>query len=281
MKYFSVLFASMFLMSSITFANSLEDCLLEKLDGVESDVAAQAIINACEKKFSGAENSSSSNDNPGLEDTLTDEVIVELAGSIFSSEKPVYRIPVPEGDWKKVGDSKSYRENPPIHFEVWIDAEGSDLRHMLFLTYTKSDHQYGWKHNRQCERTNLHFIEKIENRDGGNQNCYGVNHYRISGGSDKIEAVREAKDYARQNGIAFPSTVLTHFHRLTTGKLFHFWIGYNPELEGFPPPVDSSWSSNDWHQDRIIGDADRQQYIAKIKSLAEITHQRMESQVDF
>ena len=75
--------------------------------------------------------------------------------------------------------------------------------------------------------------------------------------------------------------MLTHFHRLTTGKLFDFWIGYNPELEGFPPPVDSHWSSNDWHQDRIIGDAERQKYIAKIKSLAEITHKKMEAQVDF
>jgi hypothetical protein len=280
-KYFSVFAVSLLFVPSLAFANSLEDCLLEKLDGVKSDVAAQAIINACEKKFSGTEDSSPSDDNASLQNTLTGEIVVELAGSIFSSEKPVYRIPVPEGDWKKVGDSKTYRENPPIHYEVWIDAKGPELRHMLFLTYTKSDHQYGWQPSSQCERTNLHFIEKIENRDGGNQNCYGVNHYRISGGSDKIEAVKEAKDYARENGIAFPSTVLTHFHRLTTGKLFDFWIGYNPELEGFPAPVDSSWSSNDWHQDRIIGDSKRQEYIAKIKSLAEITHKQMESQVDF
>lgn len=281
MKYIPALVISIFFMPSITFANSLDDCLLETLVGAKSDVAAQAIINACKRKFSGTEDSSSSGNDASLQSTLTGEIVVQLAGSIFSSEKPVYRIPVPEGDWKKVGDSKTYRENPPIHHEVWIDANGSELRHMLFLTYTKNDHQYGWMPSKLCDRTNLHFIKKIENKVAGNQNCYGVNHIRITGGSDEIEAVSKAKDYARQNGIAFPSTLLTHFHHLTKKKLFNFWIGYNPELEGFPPPVDSSWNSNAWHQDRIIGDSERQKYIAKIMSLAEITHQKMESQVDF
>ena len=274
MRFRILIFLLVNVFSQISMAETLQDCLLGNLKGVSGDTAAKAIIESCEKKYAESDASSTS---PVVSD-LTDEIVIKMNKPLFSSEAPVYKIPVPKGNWVKVGESSSSREHPPLYIEVWVNAVGSELHNLLFVTYNKSGNEWGWKVSKQCNRTNLHNIVKKENREGGKQNCYGVNHYRISGGSDKIEAVREAKEYARENSIAFPSTLVTHFHRFADRRLLDFWIGYNPELEGFPPPTDASWDSNDWHQDRIIGQQDRLDYIEKIRSLAEETHRVVEPQ---
>lgn len=267
-------------LSTPSSAETLEDCLLENLKGVTSDIAAKTITDACEKKFGGA-NASNSNGQDKVENNLTSEIVLTLNKPLFSSDVPEYRIPVPAGNWQKVGEATRHRVQPPMYSEVWVNVVDGVVHHLMYVDYNKSGNSNGWKPSKLCDRVNLHFIEKVENRDGGNQNCLAVNHFRLSGGSDKNPAVKQAKDWARDNRLGFPSTAVVHHHRLAYLKYLDFWIGYNPEVEGFPPPSDATWNSNDWHQDRVIGDAKREAYIQKVLAAGKETHEAIVSQFDF
>ena len=275
-----IMFLAMGMTASLSQAETLEDCLLENLKGVTSDIAAETISNACEKKFGGEVQGNSTAKE--IEINLTSEIVLTLNKPLFSSNTPEYRIPVPQGNWQKIGEAKNHRLRPPMHSEVWVNVVDGVLHHVMYVDYTKSRHQNGWTPSRLCERSNLHYIDKIEpNRRGQNQNCFAVNHFRLSGGNDQNSAVKEAKDWARKNRTAFPSTAIVHQHHLAYRKFLNFWVGYNPEVEGFPAPSDSSWDSNDWHQDRIIGDAKREAYIQKVIAAGKETHEAVVPQFDF
>ena len=68
------------------------------------------------------------------------------------------------------------------------------------------------------------------------------------------------------------SSIFAHYHRLEVRVLF------NPEFDGFPPTKDSNWNSNDWHQDKIIGDKERTAYIQTVKAFGDDLHQQLKSQ---
>lgn len=266
--------------SGIATAETLQDCLLENLKGVTSDIAAKAITDACQAKFRS--DPSQPNDSSEVRSILADEIVLTLNKPLFSSETPEYRIPVPKGNWQKVGEATRHRVQPPMFSEVWVNVIDNVVHHLMYVDYNKSGNENRWKSSRLCDRTNLHFIEKIEpNRDGEKQNCLVVNHFRLSGGNDKNPATKQAKDWARENQIAFPSTAIVHQHHLAYRRYLNFWVGYNPEVEGFPAPTDASWDSNDWHQDRIIGDDKRQAYIQKVLKAGKETHEAIVPQFDF
>jgi len=281
MKGIAVMLVSLLMVASTSLkAETLQDCLLENLKGVTSDLAAEAITKACNDKFASTANSTSA-ENPAESVIPTGKITLTLNKSLFADKASTYEIPVPEGNWKKVGEWKQHRVQPPLFEEIWVDVKDNKMRNMVWAIYNKSANQNGWKVSKLCDRVNLHHIVRIENRGGGKQNCYGVNHWRISGGKGKNKAENQAKDWARQNNIQFPTTVITEFHRFANKRYFEVRIGYNPEFDGFPPPVDSNWSSNDWHQDRIIGNAERQAYIEKIKQSSEQIHPVLEGQFEF
>lgn len=278
MRAIALLFMSAFIcLSANVKAETLQDCLLENLKGVTSDLAAEAITKACNQKFGSTPPSVVSVDSI----PQTGKVTLELNKSFFSSERPVYEIPVPEGNWQKVGEWKRNNFQPALIVEIWVDVVDKKLRNMLYVTYNKGGNQYGWKSGKVCDRKNLHYIVRNRNNDSGRQDCYGVNHFRISGDSGKNKAVNQSKEWARENGVQFPTTLITHFHRFADKKLLDFWVGINPEFDGFSPPVDSNWSSNDWHQDIIIGDSERLAYIERVKKIADEVHPVMQEQFGF
>ena len=261
-------------------AETLNDCLLDNLKGVSSDIAANAIKDACAKKYAAV--TDSKNGNSSKNANQVNEIVLTLKKKLFSSKIPEYRIPVPSGNWQKIGEAKRHREQPPFINQMWVNIVDGVVHHLFYANYTQASNQYGWMPNSLCKRVNLHFIENFEaNREGGNQNCLAINHFRLVGGQDTSPAAKQAKDWAKRNGIKIPTTVIAHHHHLANLKFLNFWIGYNPEVEGFPESMDASWDSNDWHQDRIIGDQERQAYVKEILTFGKQTHAAVVSQFEF
>jgi len=242
------------------FSGEYEDCLLENLKGVTSDYAAQKIDESCKAKHSEVNDTATSNQKESPQNFIE----LEMNGGLFSSTKPTYRLPVPSGNWEKIAENKSTsRGGTPMSTQVFANIESSKVKNIAIVNYSKSYSSSGNWSSKFCKRTNLHFIENYESRGSFRLNCLGVNHFRIVGGkSNKLKEA--AKNWAKKKNIPIPSTMVLHQHIISNNNYLQIQVFYNPELEGFPPTVDSNWNSNDWHQDKIIGDTKREAYIQKI-----------------
>lgn len=279
-RFFFKLLAIIILTSGGARAETLNDCLLDNLKGVSSDIAANAIKDACAKKYGAG--TDSKNGNSLNNANQVNEIVLTLNKRLFSSKIPEYRIPVPSGNWQKIGERKDHKVQPPMHTEIWVNVVDNEVHNFFYVNYNKASNQNGWKPNKTCNRKNLHFVKNYEkNKGGGNQNCLIINHLRMTGGADANKAIRESKEWAKSNNIRIPTTAIIHQHHFANKKYLDFWIGYNPEIEGFPQSVDATWNSNDWHQDRIIGNQERQEYIQKILAFGKQTHAAVVSQFEF
>ena len=253
------------LISAITlappvFSSEYEDCLLENMKGVTSDYAARKIDESCKAKHSDANNSATSSQKEASQNFIE----LEMNGGLFSSTKPTYRLPMPSGNWEKIAENKfTSSGGTPMSTQIFANIENGKGKNIAIITYSKSYSSGGNWSSKFCKRTNLHFIENYESRGSFRLNCLGVNHFRIVGGkSNKVNEA--AKNWAKKNNIAIPRTMVLHQHVISNNNFLQVQVFYNPELEGFPPTVDSNWNSNDWHQDKIFGDAERLAYIQKI-----------------
>lgn len=263
-------------LTSPTYSGEYENCVLENMKGVTSDYAAQKIDESCKAKHSQINEATTSSQKESPQDFIE----LEMNGRLFSSTKPTYRLPMPSGNWEKVAEN-SYTSSggTPMSTQIFANIEGGKGKNLAIINYSKSYSSNGNWSSKFCKRTNLHFIENYESRGSFRLNCLGVNHFRIVGGkSNKVNEA--AKNWAKKNNIAIPRTMVLHQHVISNNNFLQVQVFYNPELEGFPPTADSNWNSNDWHQDRIIGDTKREAYIQKILSEGKRYHTLYKAEFD-
>lgn len=191
-------------------------------------------------------------------------------------------IPVPAGNWIKVAQRTDYRPSVPIIVYSFLNVVDGAVHSFLWARITKNENYNGWKYSKTCNRKNLHFIEKIVNNGGHKINCHLVNHWRVTGGKGgnaaPLRVQRETWDYIKKNNLKTSSTFIVASSYMAKKHLMEVRLGYNPEMFGFPPVVDSNWSSNDWHQDRIIGKPKMQSFINAMKEVSHEVHSKIEKQ---
>ncbi len=176
-------------------------------------------------------------------------------------------IPLSDGKWKLIGYSTTgNNNNTPIATGVLIQENGSTIsKGVIFQTPTKFE-KNGYVVSKWCERKNVHFIEKKSNYAGREQDCWGVNHYKMTFRYNKIMAYKQAQDYMKKNKLVLPLAMIATKHRKANSfKFLEVTYFFNPELEGFPPPKIANWGSSDWHPERITNDKAKVAYIDRIK----------------
>ena len=267
------LFIPAFFTSVAASAETYDDCVLKGLDGVTSDFIAKQVVKSCESKYS----KSASKEPAAPEKAKMTTIVV--------GDRTKWKIPVPAGDYVKTGSRIRFEGNVNQAYEIYENVENGKLKHLLWVSYTRTEHPVGWKPSKTCERKNLHFIKKISNYgSGGKQECYFVNHWRIIGGSSKNpnaawnKVIDDAKKWHQDNGIPIPSTMIAASSIFAKYNRLEVRVLFNPEFDGFPPTKDSNWSTNDWHQDKIIGDKKRTDYIQTVKAFTEDMHQQLKPQ---
>ncbi|MDA9132591.1 hypothetical protein N9K58_04935 [Alphaproteobacteria bacterium] len=261
-----------FFTSVATSAETYDDCVLKGLDGVTSDFIAKQVVKSCESKY--LKSASNEPAVPPKPKSTTIEVGYDTK----------WKIPVPAGEYVKTGSRTMYGQTVPLVFEIYEHIEDGKLKYLLWVSYSKNRNSNRWKASKTCNRKNLHYIKKVKNRNGSTE-CLLVNHWRIiGGGSTKnpnaaYNKVRDdAKKWHRENGIPIPNTMISASSIFAEENRLEVRVLFNPEFDGFPPTKDSNWSSNDWHQDKIIGDKKRTDYIQTVKAFAEDMHQQLKPQ---
>lgn len=269
---------SSFIFLSVSFANAktYDDCILNGLKNVTNDFIAKQIVKSCENKYSK------------LTSIETKATVLPKITFIEIGHSTKWKIPVPAGNYIKTADRTDYGQTVPRIYQIWENIEDGKLKHLLWVSFTKSQNPNMWKESKTCNRRDLHFINKVANNRAGKQECNIVNHWRITGGvKSKYRnhawalAAEDAKKWHKLNNVSIPNTMIIAQSIFANYNRLEVRVKFNPELEGFPPTVDSNWSSNDWHQDKIIGDKKRQEYIEKVKVFAIDMHNKIKPQFNW
>ena len=255
---------------SNALADTYDDCILNGLKGVSSDFIAKQIMASCKNKYSKT--------------TSPAKIQLPKMSSIEVGDQTKWKVPVPAGNWEKTATRVHYGAGSPLVFEIWSDIENKQVKHLMYLYYSKHQNSNRWKRSKICDRVDFHFIKKISNKSGSRSECYLVNHWRFIGGSskrpnlaaNKVKTI--AKEWYTSQGISIPRTVITANSIWQDYNLLNVRFAFNPEFDGFPPTVDSAWSSSDWHQDKITADEKRLSYIKKVTMFAEKMHEALKPQ---
>ena len=270
------LISLIFLNVSFANAETYDDCILNGLKNVTNDFIAKQIVKSCENKYSKSTSIESK------------AAVLPKITSIEVGHDTKWKIPVPEGNYVRTAQRTDYGNSSPQIYEIWEHIEDGELMHLLWVSYTKSQNSNMWKASKVCNRKDLHFINKVTNRTAGKQECNIVNHHRIVGSSSSKNknagwnlAREDSIKWHKENKISLPNTMIVAQSIFANYNRIDVRVMFNPEFDGFPPTKDSNWSSNDWHQDKIIGDKKRQDYIEKIKVFAIEMHKQLKPQFNW
>ena len=182
--------------------------------------------------------------------------------------KDAVQIPLPEGQWKLVGLDTWYN-NLQTGFTrgILVDVKGKILRRAVQFDIPIDFSSNGYVVSKWCERDNIHHMKKRANYEGGEQDCWGVNHYRLSFSANKLpEYMKQARDYIVANKIRVPgNTIYVRYQKADVNALLQASYHFNPEVDGFPPPKETIWATSDWHRNQMYLDEKKVAYIDKIK----------------
>jgi len=192
------------------------------------------------------------------------------------------QIPLPPGNWE-VFASKNFYNDDQTPFAALIlgntdrDAPALTVRILSNLEIgSLADGYVLWRY---CSRTNMHHAYDRDSVSGGDQACWFVNHSRMTrpnyrGSNYLVAGLRRAKEL----GVKLPVTAITAGFRFANQyDLLNVRIYFNPEAEGFSPPKQSAWATNDWHKDRIYTDHKKVAYVEKVKKWAEAFFPKVEA----
>ena len=195
-----------------------------------------------------------------------------MLGGIYENsiapEKASEAIPLPAGKWKLVGWTTEYNNVQVPHvYGLLIQEKNGLLDKVVRFQNTVGYAPNGYQEGKFCQRKNIHHLVVKANYNGREQDCWGVNHFRMTLNGRISEDLVQARDYIVKNELTVPINFLyVHYRKASSTKLWRLDYFFNPEAEGFPPPKYADWATSDWHRDRAYMDAKKVLYIEKLKS---------------
>lgn len=177
-------------------------------------------------------------------------------------------VPLPEGTWVVAGSGFNRAGyNNPIEEVVLVQVKNDEAVGFVEIRTPVVRSGTGFVDSRFCERKDIHHIVRKINVDGGAQDCWGVNHFRMTLTGDVPHYLDQARQYLVNNKIKSPLNAINVSYRFGDKSYFvDASYLFNPEAEGFAPPQIAEWSTSDWHRDRVYMDPDKVAYIDKMKA---------------
>jgi hypothetical protein len=175
-------------------------------------------------------------------------------------------IAMPEGKWTIAFFQTSLNNVDTLFAKGFLfQQEDNRLTKGVWLQVPLNYNANGYISSKNCERTNLHFIEKIENADSGNQNCYYVNHYRVTLSGSKSAIVNKIGKYFLTRKIQVPNHLFQIGHRLAdVSSMLIVKYYFSPTTDGFEDHPRTNWTDSPWHPSAITNDPRKTQYVGKL-----------------
>lgn len=175
------------------------------------------------------------------------------------------QIPLPPGEWVLVGLEKYLSGlNTPMVRGYLARTQGKALTGLIWFSMNTEFSSGTWAQSSFCERENVLFMEKIRNYSE-DVDCWALNHSNQTFKENR-ESVKQLFAYVRTQNIKVPITMIgVNYRRADSTKQVYLNYKFNPEVEGFSPPKQASWRTNDWHRDRIHTDPGKVAYVDRLK----------------
>jgi hypothetical protein len=127
-----------------------------------------------------------------------------------------------------------------------------------------------WRKPGGCTRKDIHFSHDDKKLSFDEHACWYINHMTLARTGRTPKYMTDALDRAIAGGVKLPLTSIFVRFGVSDGRSFtSMRVHFSPELEGFEPPRNATWSANDWHRDRLQLDPKKIAYIEKIKAWGE------------
>ncbi len=213
-----------------------------------------------------------------------------FTGSIYIAEK---RLPLPAGEFVLAGTRILPNHKGGYNVSAMLlDVNESKRLTSAVELFTNlrlrradgsSGSNPGWVTHASCNRDDMHFLEVTKNERLGIQDCWWVNHWRMSrrGNLARAEHWVETRKYLSDNNLYAPIEMIGISYRLADADDFiTLNVFKNPEEDGFPPSLDdnwaiTTWSTSLWHPDVIKSDPRRKKYIEKQIDFGRGFHSRL------
>ena len=180
-------------------------------------------------------------------------------------------IPLPEGEWTLIGYGKWTNNNNTKFNQLFLAQINSNkLEKFIEVTASDENHDWGYSEKPFCKRQDvLHLVKRV-NSAGGNQDCWGINHWTMTLGNESSKFWEQGFKYLRSTNTEIPLTALVvGFNKANNRSSLIVNYGSNPELAGLAPSKQAHWSVNDWHKDRYYNDKAKVAYVNLLKSWGE------------
>ena len=186
------------------------------------------------------------------------------------------RVPLPKGEWTVIGsqvtpnNKRAYNARVMLaHIDDGVLVAAVEINTNIVMGIPPV--AGGWSTHRNCARTDLHFVEVISNTARGDQECWWVNHWRMSRtGNQATEHWEESRKYIAERGIEAPIDMVAASFRFADDTRF-LTVNYffNPATSGFETRKNTEWRpadwrNSEWHPDRVRGVPGKEAYIDKI-----------------
>lgn len=215
--------------------------------------------------------------------TLPTAVVLPPLGQIFKGRIDIADklIPLPAGVFTLTGTRIQPNQKGGYNISVMlVDVNGDNRMTGAVEIFTNlrlrrkdgaGEPKPGWATHSSCNRDDMHFVEVIKNERLGNQDCWWVNHWRMSRGGVLAQAEhwRETRKYLSDNKVYAPIEMMGISFRLANADDFITMnVFKNPEEAGFAPAVDDNWAvttwkTSLWHPDKVESSPRRKNYVDK------------------
>lgn len=195
-------------------------------------------------------------------------------------------VPLPEGEWVVIGRNVGQTgatggartAGGTMGTLLLGDIVGGKLRGYTFISTTLEYPQGNkWAKPKDCSRTDTLLVRNEDLPQVYSFLCWTINHYSMRF-SPTVSSVAEASRYFKDNGVAFPDTMLGARFIMSVGvKYLSVTYHWNPEFEGIAPSRNSDWAQNDWHKSRIHRFSDKAQYAEKTKAWADAWREKVKA----
>ena len=155
-------------------------------------------------------------------------------------------LPLPDGDWQVVGRGYSKNNN---YVQLCLEKDTGNTPHSVILITrdTLSNDYVGYKSQKSLERKNILHVVSNSNMAGSAIDGWFINHMRLSMSKfkDQSDAIQQAYQHIIDNKLVVPGNFILTSHILTgknrKNKFLQYKIFTNPEVEGFPPPINAAF----------------------------------------
>jgi hypothetical protein len=183
-----------------------------------------------------------------------------------------FDVPLPPGKWIVSGSRIYYTSHDTEMVDVFLATmepgqQGDVIWIKTNLVSAFRPGVAGWVENSTCKRTNMLFVKAYFNEEKQGQDCWIINHRRITPSNSKNQAIISTRNFMREHEMQLPvNTVDVRFFFANDEDLLHVTYYFNPEARGIKRPEYASWNSSDWHIDRIDEHPEKRKFATELET---------------